>query len=398
MIDIDEIMKRAEAARDAASRQLEESMEKSRKIAEGQAEAQKAAETADPRQEDETRAAAQDAANQQRQVEILGQLFGSDEMAQMALTQEQIQAEVARQVADCAALGVDGMMSQLFGEDMGIVSAALETLAMEEEEDDDEDERELDQVLEQELCRDLSDKLAQLDALPEPEPAPYAKDDPRWARFGILLSGIISHLNGHELDGMDVEEHIPVLEQRIVSVVRRSWGIDGRGELLDTIRYLTQEGYVLRYQLCCQAETPGELLDGDMDEEEAGSVCRVWRFVQRFKDRYPADFLLGWDVGRAAMLARWGCYLGWITDGEAVGILWDLSQKAARGLHSWREFAQSYLFGGLMWKLACGDGAAESYLGFLADAATDLLTGGGEDGGQWREVPWPAARKIGFQL
>ena len=34
MFDIDEIMRRAEAARDAASQQLNESMEKSRKIAE----------------------------------------------------------------------------------------------------------------------------------------------------------------------------------------------------------------------------------------------------------------------------------------------------------------------------------------------------------------------------
>lgn len=28
-----------------------------------------------------------------------------------------------------------------------------------------------------------------------------------------------------------------------------------------------------------------------------------------------------------------------------------------------------------MWKLLCGDSSAGSYLGYLADAATDLLTG-----------------------
>ena len=107
--------------------------------------------------------------------------------------------------------------------------------------------------------------------------------------------------------------------------------------------------------------------------------------------------MAGWDIGRAAMLTRWGSYLGWITESEAVGILWDLSQKVVKELHSWREFAQSYLLGGLMWKLLCGDNSAESYLGYLADAAADLLTGRTEqDGGQWRECPWPAQRKIGF--
>ena len=411
MFDIDEIIRRAEAARDAASQQLNESMEKSRKIAEQtmadteKADAERTAaektamEEVAEKQKAEEQSAGQEAANQQRQVEILGQMFSQEAMEQMAANQEQIQAEIARQVADCAAMGVEDMMNQLFGEDMGIISAAMETLAMEEDEDDEEEEPELTLALEQELYRVLEEKLAWLDTLPEPEPVPYAKNDPRWSRFGILLSGIISTLNDHDLDGMDVEEHIPVLEQRIVSLVRRSWGINGRGELLDTVRYLTREGYALRYQLYCEAETPEELFEEDTDEEEQESICRGWRFVQHFKSRYRPEFLLGWDIGRAAMLARWGCYLGWITEGEAVGILWELSQKAVQELHSWREFARSYIFGGLMWKLICGDGAAESYLGYLADAATDLLTGSAEeDEGQWRECPWPEARRIGFRV
>ncbi len=411
MFDIDEIMRRAEAARDAASQQLNESMEKSRKIAEQtmadtekedaeRTAAKKAAmEGVAEKQKAEEQASGQEAANQQRQVEILGQMFSQEAMEQMAANQEQIQAEIARQVADCAAMGVEDMMNQLFGEDMGIISAAMETLAMEEDEDDEEEEPELTLALEQELYRVLEEKLAWLDTLPEPEPVPYAKNDPRWSRFGILLSGIISTVNDHDLDGMDVEEHIPVLEQRIVSLVRRSWGINGRGELLDTVRYLTREGYALRYQIYCEAETPEELFEEDTDEEEQESICRGWRFVQHFKSRYRPEFLLGWDIGRAAMLARWGCYLGWITEGEAVGILWELSQKAVQELHSWREFARSYIFGGLMWKLICGDGAAESYLGYLADAATDLLTGSAEEEeGQWRECPWPEARRIGFRV
>lgn len=291
-------------------------------------------------------------------------------------------------------------MEQLFGEDMGVIAAALETLSMEEDGEDMEDEeREFNLALEQELYHILEEKLSGLAALPEPEPVSYDRDDARWSRFGILLSGIISTLNGHELDGMDVEEHIPVMEQHIVSLVRRSWGINGRSELLDTIRYLMQEGYVLRYQLYCEVETPEALLVEDVDEEERDSIYRGWRFVQHFKDQYPSNFLLGWDVGRAAMLARWGYYLGWLTEGEAAGILWELSQKVVRGLHSWREFARSYLFGGLMWKLLCGDTAAESYLSYLADAATDLLTGKAEDNeGQWKACPWPETIRMGFQI
>jgi hypothetical protein len=196
---------------------------------------------------------------------------------------------------------------------------------------------------------------------------------------------------------MEVEEHIPVMEQKIVSLVRRSWGIDGRGDLLDMIRYLAREGYILRYQLYSEAASPEELMDETMDEDDRESTSRAWRFAQRYKSRYAPGFMAGWDIGRAAMLTRWGCYLGWLTESEAVGILWDLSQKVVEELHSWREFAQSYLLGGLMWKMLCGDGSAGSYLGYIADAATDLLAGNAEqDGGQWYDCPWPAQRKIGF--
>ena len=411
MIDMDEIMKRAQAASDRAAQQLNENIEKGRKIAEqmhtdaGQEETEQTdAETVDAQksgqqQEDGMQTAGQMAANQQRQVEILGQMFSPEAMAQMAANEALLQQMVDEKVSEAAAFGMEGMMGQLFGEDMGVIAAALETLAMEDDDGDDDDDRELDPALEHELYGILDEKLAQIETLPEPEPIPYAKDDPRWERFGILLSGIVSSLNDHSLDSMDVEEHIPVMEQQIVSLVRRSWGINGRSELLDTIRYLTQEGYVLRYQIYGEAQSPEELLEDTDDEEERTSIERGWRFVQHYQTRFGSDFLTGWDVGRAAMLARWGCYLGWITEGEATGILWDLSRRAAKELHDWREFAQSYLFGGLFWKLLCGDADAERYLGYVADAATDLLTGKAEDDeGQWRDCPWPASQKIGFTV
>ena len=313
----------------------------------------------------------------------------------MAANEEQLQKMVQEQIDAAAAAATENIMEQMFGEDMGVLAAALEL--REAEDAGDAEELTFDLELEERLYTTLEETMARLEAMPEPEPVPYPKNDEKWERFGILLSGIISTLNGHDLYGMDVEEHIPVMEQKIASLVRHSWGIKGRSDLLDMIRYLAQEGYILRYQLYSEASSPEELMDEAIDEDERENVSRAWRFAQRYKSRYAPGFMAGWDIGRAAMLARWGCYLGWITESEAAGILWNLSHKAAEELHSWREFAQSYLFGGLMWKLLCGDHSVGSYLGYIADAATDLLTGKTEqDGGHWRDCPWPARRKIGF--
>ena len=345
MLDIDEILKQARQAKEQALASVKETMEKNEerisKIQVSSSEKDTAA-SADEVEE-------QIAANTQRQVEILGQIFGPDSMAQMAANEELLQKMVNDKAAEAASAAAGGLMEQLFGEDMGILAAALETLEMEDA--DDEEERSFDLELEENLYITLEEAMARIEAMPEPEPLPYQKEDGKWKRFGILLSGILSTLNSHDLDDMDVEEHIPVMEQKIVSLVRRSWGIDGRSDLLDMIRYLAQEGYILRYQLYSEASSPEELMDETMDEDDRESVCRAWRFAQRYKAQYAPGFMAGWDIGRAAMLTRWGCYLGWITESEAVGILWDLSQKVVEELHSWREFAQSYLFGGLMWKL-----------------------------------------------
>lgn len=393
MLDIDEILKQARQAKEQALASVKETMEKNEeRISKIQVSSSEKNTTASADEVEE-----QIAANTQRQVEILGQIFGPDSMAQMAANEELLQKMVNDKAAEAASAAAGGLMEQLFGEDMGILAAALETLEMEDA--DDEEERSFDLELEENLYITLEEAMARIEAMPEPEPLPYQKEDGKWKRFGILLSGILSTLNSHDLDDMDVEEHIPVMEQKIVSLVRRSWGIDGRSDLLDMIRYLAQEGYILRYQLYSEASSPEELMDETMDKDDRESVCRAWRFAQRYKAQYAPGFMAGWDIGRAAMLTRWGCYLGWITESEAVGILWDLSQKVVEELHSWREFAQSYLFGGLMWKLLCGDSSAGSYLGYLADAATDLLTGKAEqDSGQWRDCPWPAQRKIGFTL
>ena len=102
----------------------------------------------------------------------------------------------------------------------------------------------------------------------------------------MLLSGLVSTLNGHRLDGIEVEQHLPVLEQQVASLVRRSWGIGGRGELLEMIRYLSQEGYQLRYQMYAQAQDPGELMEDGDDVEERENIARTWRFVQRYKGQY----------------------------------------------------------------------------------------------------------------
>ena len=196
-------------------------------------------------------------------------------------------------------------------------------------------------------------------------------------------------MNDHKLDELDVEERVPLFVQQITSLIRNSWGISGREDLIETLLYLSRAGYRARFAAYAEAASPEQLFGDDTAEEDREGIVRGHAFVQHFKDKYGADFLLGWDIGRAAMITRWGYFVGWLTQAEAEQLLSDMGQVAANGLSGWREFARSYLFGGAFWKEVCAAYDGKSYLDTLTDAAGKLLSDGPE--GVWTHTPWAKA-------
>ena len=205
MLDIDEIRKRAQQASERAANSMKKTFEKSEELVQK-------IEISNTEKEafiSAAEAEEQINASTERQVEILGQIFGADSMAQMAVSEELLQKMVNEKVAEASASAAENWMEQLFGEDMGVLAAALETLDLEDAGDGEEEAFEPE--MEERLYTVLEEGMARLEAMPEPEPIPYQKNDAKWERFGILLSGIVSTLNDHSLYRMDVEEHIPVM-------------------------------------------------------------------------------------------------------------------------------------------------------------------------------------------
>ena len=379
MVDINEIRARNAKLMADMQKRTEEAVNKLEMPAQD--------ENADSAEEERARRAAElAAANEQRQREVLSQMMGEEFARQTAAMQEMVSQEVQRQAASAAAQLQQDALSALFGDDAALFSAALDTLAQTEDGEDDEEE---EQELPPEALYDyLESKLGEIDALEEPQPKAY-NIPALWERFCIALSGIISTVNDHKLDELDVEEHVPLFVQQITSLIRNSWGICGREDLIETLLYLSRAGYRARFAAYAEAASPEELFGNDMAQEDREGIVRGHAFVQHFKDKYGADFLLGWDIGRAAMITRWGYFVGWLTQAEAEQLLSDMGQVAANGLSGWREFARSYLFGGAFWKEVCAAYDGKSYLDTLTDAVRKLLSDGPE--GAWTHTPWAKA-------
>ena len=379
MVDINEIRARNAKLMADMQKRTEEAISKLEMPAQD--------ENADSAEEERARRAAELAtANEQRQREVLSQMMGEEFARQTAAMQEMVSQEVQRQAASAAAQLQQDALSALFGDDAALFSAALDTLAQTEDGEDDEEE---EQELPPEALYDyLESKLGEIDALEEPQPKAY-NIPALWERFCIALSGIISTVNDHKLDELDVEERVPLFVQQITSLIRNSWGISGREDLIETLLYLSRAGYRARFAAYAEAASPEELFGNDMAQEDREGIVRGHAFVQHFKDKYGADFLLGWDIGRAAMITRWGYFVGWLTQAEAEQLLSDMGQVAANGLSGWREFARSYLFGGAFWKEVCAAYDGKSYLDTLTDAVRKLLSDGPE--GAWTHTPWAKA-------
>ena len=379
MVDINEIRARNAKLMADMQKRTEEAVNKLEMPAQD--------ENADSAEEERARRAAElAAANEQRQREVLSQMMGEEFARQTAAMQEMVSQEVQRQAASAAAQLQQDTLSALFGDDAALFSAALDTLAQTENGEDDEEE---EQELPPEALYDyLESKLGEIGALEEPQPKAY-NIPALWERFCIALSGIISTVNDHKLDELDVEERVPLFVQQITSLIRNSWGISGREDLIETLLYLSRAGYRARFAAYAEAASPEELFGNDMAQEDREGIVRGHAFVQHFKDKYGADFLLGWDIGRAAMITRWGYFVGWLTQAEAEQLLSDMGQVAANGLSGWREFARSYLFGGAFWKEVCAAYDGKSYLDTLTDAVRKLLSDGPE--GAWTHTPWAKA-------
>lgn len=378
MVDINEIRARNAKLMADMQKRTEEAVSKLETPAQD--------ENADSAEEERARRAAElAAANEQRQREVLSQMMGEEFARQTAAMQEMVSQEVQRQAASAAAQLQQDALSALFGDDAALFSAALDTLAQTEDGEDEEEEQELPPEA---LYDYLESKLGEIDALEEPQPKAY-NIPALWERFCIALSGIISTVNDHKLDELDVEERVPLFVQQITSLIRNSWGISGREDLIETLLYLSRAGYRARFAAYAEAASPEELFGNDMAQEDREGIVRGHAFVHHFKDKYGADFLLGWDIGRAAMITRWGYFVGWLTQAEAEQLLSDMGQVAANGLSGWREFARSYLFGGAFWKEVCAAYDGKSYLDTLTDAVRKLLSDGPE--GAWTHTPWAKA-------
>ena len=204
-----------------------------------------------------------------------------------------------------------------------------------------------------------------------------------------MLSGILSYINGHDNDTLDVEEHNEFFHDRINYILTEFWGIENKDDVYNTIAWLLNEGHTDEYLGYANADTVDELINEDMDEEEIEIVKNGFEFTKYFKDKLPENIMLGWDYGRAAAIVRWSYFMNYISEEEAWEILDKIAGVMIGTFNSWKEFGISYIVGGLFWTYRKDPSETYSRYYETVEALEGLLTETGEEeDGEWLRNPW----------
>lgn len=135
------------------------------------------------------------------------------------------------------------------------------------------------------------------------------------------------------------------------------WGVQGSLQAEEVMRSLLAEGMRTRYQKDMERLdrlyrdfTELQLIDEAKKQNPKANEDSYLPKMMLGWRRYGENALLGWDVGRCALICQW-CYLAGYMDMQTMlDICVEAGQKAQAVFQNWEEMMESYLLGVQYWQ------------------------------------------------
>jgi len=166
--------------------------------------------------------------------------------------------------------------------------------------------------------------------------------------------------------------------------LRGSWSVSNREDLLNTLRWLQQEGHRARFERMgstIAALTPDELNTLRAKNKNNAQANSAMEVAAQYYKRLGKKSILGWDYCRYVSVCRWGYCVGYLSEAEA----WERIMPVARALQStfdsWEDLGNNYLIGRRFWSLQQTLREGEEYKKLLEKFRTDSDS-------PWVKLPW----------
>ncbi|HUX37644.1 MAG TPA: DUF1266 domain-containing protein [Rectinemataceae bacterium] len=221
--------------------------------------------------------------------------------------------------------------------------------------------------------------------LPSPLPGP-GPNDRAYYNWLTGLSALLSLINGQSSVGLAPLPPPPDYAKGVAETLRGSWSVSSGADLEKAIDMLLAGGNNASWQsyLAAIENNPG-MSDAELLAKVDGQAVQFrLDFVRSHKDGPHGRNILAWDLGRAAMLVRWGYACGYIGPEEAWARLEDIGRRTVAEFQSWEDFGLDYEMGRVFWK---GEEMDEGLKLFReVQGAFVRLTG---ESGEWTNTHWP---------
>jgi hypothetical protein len=160
--------------------------------------------------------------------------------------------------------------------------------------------------------------------------------------------------------------------------LRGGWDVHNGPELAKVLHWLWTEGHSSNCLAICR-EVRGQC--GVGVDIKARDVGAIQSFVLAHLGELETSRLLGWDLSRLVMVARWGFTAGYLNEGEAWEWIFRAARKIQDSYSSWEDFGKDFLLGFEFWLCASGTSRELDLMPayqWLVDSPTS----------PWRRLPW----------
>jgi hypothetical protein len=200
--------------------------------------------------------------------------------------------------------------------------------------------------------------------------------------WALALSGVMTEVNDDWHDALSFNKMNRTHKRRYKQILRESWNIHNRYELLMTLEATEYDGHAQSLAAVKKeiGENPDALTAGRFGGFRSGG--RYLRYVAANWNIYRDRTILAWDWGRCVSLCRWGYGSGYLSEEEAWEKIMYYARKIQPLYTSWEDYGFDYFMGRVFW--ASGFGEEKEYFEVTKVIYDDLTS----YGGYWKSLEW----------
>lgn len=161
------------------------------------------------------------------------------------------------------------------------------------------------------------------------------------------------------------------------------WGVNDRGDLLRTLRWLKNEGHRQDFEAMAEHQRRANAAQRALLNIAASlnpTISNRLAVVRQYSGELGAKGILAWDLDRYVFVCGRGYLAGYLTEEEFWWRVMPVARQLQATFSSWEELGRNHLIGRSFWSLRHQQGRGEweaAYQNLLTNAASP-----------WVRLPW----------